>query len=49
MKVIIDIAEVARGGMERQVIQLASGLQHRGHGDPHRCPEACIGLPRGDR
>ena len=31
MKVVIDIAEIARGGMERQVIQLASGLQGRGH------------------
>ena len=31
MRIAIDIAEIARGGMERQVIQLASGLKSRGH------------------
>lgn len=31
MRVVIVIAAIARGGMERQVIDLAGGLQHRGH------------------
>ncbi len=31
MRILIVIAAIARGGMERQVIDLAGGLQHRGH------------------
>jgi glycosyltransferase involved in cell wall biosynthesis len=31
VKVLFDLAALARGGMERQVVDLASGLQERGH------------------